>query len=222
MDWSAGAVELLTEARLADPAAPAGRRLLLRHLRHQRPRHHRGGAAARRRSRPPRNRPLPWVLTAQDPQALRDRAAALVALTPALTADTARALFASRTTFGHRAVVIAGDADELRVGLRAVADGTSDPSVVTGVAARAVPAPTWVFPATGEVDPEAVVELSETYEVFARSWSEADGEPWYRFLVALGTLWRSWGVPVGAVEASGSGAPAAEAVLSGLEQRRIR
>ena len=72
VDWSAGAVELLTEARPwpAVRPAPAGRHLLVRHQRHQRPRHRRGArrrpaARARDRGRESRARTSPGPRTAR-------------------------------------------------------------------------------------------------------------------------------------------------------------
>ncbi|MEU1287771.1 SDR family NAD(P)-dependent oxidoreductase [Kitasatospora sp. NPDC005856] len=71
---------------------------------------------------------LPWVLSGRTPGALRARAEQLIALAadrPGLDpAAVARALATTRSVFEHRAVVVGRDGAELLAGLAAVAAGT--------------------------------------------------------------------------------------------------
>ncbi|MER7438106.1 SDR family NAD(P)-dependent oxidoreductase, partial [Pseudonocardia alni] len=80
--------------------------------------------------------PLPWLLSARSPEALRDQAARLrdaVTGRPDLRPiDVAHSLATGRSAFDHRAVVLAADADDAVRALTALADGDSDPAVVTG------------------------------------------------------------------------------------------
>ena len=89
---------------------------------------------------------LPWLLSAKSAGALRAQAGRLHELLdrPAAPSSSALALSLarSRTVFSHRAVVPAGSLS----GLRNLADGTLDPSVVTGTAALRTAA-CWSFPA---------------------------------------------------------------------------
>ncbi|MGW3233911.1 ketoacyl-synthetase C-terminal extension domain-containing protein, partial [Kitasatospora sp. NPDC001095] len=69
--------------------------------------------------------PLPWVLSARTPEALRDQAARLrtrVAADPGLRpADVGLSLAVTRTAFEHRASVVAEDLDGFLTGLDALA-----------------------------------------------------------------------------------------------------
>ncbi|MBT2386264.1 SDR family NAD(P)-dependent oxidoreductase [Streptomyces sp. ISL-11] len=82
----------------------------------------------------------PWVLSAKDPAALREQAARLssyVEQRPDLClADIGLSLATSRAALEHRAVVVGSDLDELTAGLRAVAEGSSSAQVVEGEAGR--------------------------------------------------------------------------------------
>ncbi|MGK5673445.1 SDR family NAD(P)-dependent oxidoreductase [Micromonospora sp. URMC 106] len=157
VDWAAGAVEVLTEARPwpevrrprragissfgisgtnahviveappADPEVPAST----------------GGTALAVDERTPGTgpagrRPVPWLLAAASGEALRDQAARLLTWldgpgADADPADVGHALATTRAALEHRAVVLAGDPAAARAGLTALTRGESDaPSVLTG------------------------------------------------------------------------------------------
>ncbi|MDH6122871.1 acyl transferase domain-containing protein, partial [Kitasatospora sp. GAS204A] len=80
-------------------------------------------------------RTVPWLLSARSAHALRAQAYTLLAHLDTHTAaplDLAYSLATRRSTLEHRAVVIGTDTDNLRAGLRAIADGTPLPGVVHG------------------------------------------------------------------------------------------
>ncbi|MGW1607558.1 type I polyketide synthase, partial [Streptomyces eurythermus] len=81
--------------------------------------------------------PLPWVLSARDPRALRAQAARLHELWTGDrgpgAADIGWSTITTRTLFEHRAVLIARPG-ELSAGLAALASGDPAPAVVTGTA----------------------------------------------------------------------------------------
>ncbi|MFI2779953.1 SDR family NAD(P)-dependent oxidoreductase, partial [Streptomyces sp. ALB3] len=96
---------------------------------------------------------LPFVLSGKSESALRDQASRLgqaVADAPGISVpDLAHALAVSRSRFEHRAVIVAADSDELRAGLGALLmEGRSGPGVVRGVA-DGVARPVFVFPGQG-------------------------------------------------------------------------
>ncbi|MGW7824682.1 SDR family NAD(P)-dependent oxidoreductase, partial [Streptomyces puniciscabiei] len=124
----------------------------------------------------PADRPLPWVLSARTPAALRDQAAALAAdLTrgPAVDpADIAHSLATTRAVFEHRAVVVGAGRDALRAGLDALAAGdTVAEGVVRGTAnheGRTV----LVFPGQGAQWAGMGARLLEEDPVFAARIAE--------------------------------------------------
>ncbi|QTD95926.1 Phenolphthiocerol synthesis polyketide synthase type I Pks15/1 [Streptomyces cyanogenus] len=143
VDWSAGAVELLTENR----AWPAG----------ERPR--RAGissfgvsgtnvhvvieeAPATEESEPapaaagPAHGLLPWTVSGKSPAALRAQAARLLDYAqadPGLDLmSAAHALATTRAAFEHRAVVVAGSRDQLLHGIRLLSEDEPAPEVVRG------------------------------------------------------------------------------------------
>ncbi|MCP9994608.1 type I polyketide synthase [Streptomyces werraensis] len=190
VDWSAGAVELLTEARewTTDPGRPrragvssfgisgTNAHLILE----QAP------DPARSPEAPARDAgAVPWVLSARSEQALREQARRLrdhVAADPSLTAsDVGHALVTTRSRFEHRQVVIGADRDALLAALSALAAGDEPDSAaaVSGVA-RPVGKTVFVFPGQGAQWVAMGRELWETSPVFAthlRACAEAL-DPW--------------------------------------------
>ncbi|MFC8616169.1 type I polyketide synthase [Micromonospora purpureochromogenes] len=141
VDWSSGAVELLTEAR-EWPANGHPRRAGISSFGLS------GTNAHVIVERAPESAPqpdagvpsslVPWVLSAKSDPALRelaDRSAAVAGdLSPVDLGAAARTLVSGRAGFGHRAVVLGADPAELSAGLAAVAAGERAPNVVSGVA----------------------------------------------------------------------------------------
>ncbi len=85
---------------------------------------------------------VPWLLSARDPQALRDQAALLAAFVRARSVrpvDVASSLVDTRTAFDHRAVVVGEETDALLSGLDALAAGRPAREVRTGTARGARP-----------------------------------------------------------------------------------
>ncbi|MFI8455347.1 type I polyketide synthase [Kitasatospora sp. NPDC085464] len=177
VDWTAGAVELLSEARtwpgtgrppragvssfglsgtnahVVLEAAPAPEPLP---------------------DRPVADRPLPWLLSARTPEAVREQARRLAAHVraagPALD-DVARSLVTTRAALEHRAAVVAPDRAGLLDGLDALADGRATPAVLEGQAAGEG-APVFVFPGQGSQWVGMAVELLDTAPVFAQRFAE--------------------------------------------------
>ncbi|WP_051906038.1 type I polyketide synthase [Streptomyces flavovariabilis] len=112
---------------------------------------------------------LPWPLSAKTPDALREQAARLRAHLDAHPeadpADIGYALATSRAAFAHRAVLLAADRDGFRRALTALAQGDSDPAVVEGTVApegRTV----FVFPGQGSQWTGMATELLDASPVF--------------------------------------------------------
>jgi acyl transferase domain-containing protein len=160
VDWSSGAVELLTAA--TEWPSDQGPR--------------RAGVSAFGTSGtnahlileevpPPDDVPfegvVPWVLSARTPAALRAQAEALasyVSARPELSAADVGWSLAHRSLFPHRAVVVGQDRDELLAGLRGLAS-TED--------VRPAGKQAWVF--GGEIDGR---ELYERFPPFAAAFDE--------------------------------------------------
>jgi acyl transferase domain-containing protein/acyl-CoA synthetase (AMP-forming)/AMP-acid ligase II/acyl carrier protein/short-subunit dehydrogenase len=180
VDWSAGAVELLTEPV---PWEAGGR-----------PR--RAGvssfgvsgtnahviieeAPAEPAPEPaPEPAVVPWVLSAKTEQALRDQAvrlASFVAGAPGLRpADVGHSLATTRVGFDHRAVVYGAGRDELLAGLSALAAGEQAPGVVTGVARTGRLAV--LFTGQGAQRPGMGSALHAAFPVFAAAFDEVCAE----------------------------------------------
>ncbi|MFE2727624.1 beta-ketoacyl synthase N-terminal-like domain-containing protein, partial [Kitasatospora sp. NPDC059327] len=144
VDWSAGAVELLTEAR-AWPRTGRPRRagvssfgvsgtnahVILEQMPDPVVEELPGSAVV-----PVRDVPLPWVVSGRSVEALRGQAARLAAFVeagPGLDpVDVGLSLAGSRTVFEERAVVVAAGREGLVAGLRRLAAGGSGSGVVTG------------------------------------------------------------------------------------------
>ncbi|GGR28439.1 hypothetical protein GCM10010219_36920 [Streptomyces netropsis] len=146
VDWSAGDVSLLTEAR-DWPEADHPRRAGVSSfgvsgtnahvIIEQAP----ADTAAPETREAPARQPgvLPWVLSGRTAEALRDQAAALLSRLeteprPAAP-DVALTLATSRAGFEHRLAVVADDGDGLRAALAAWAANGTAPGAVEGLAA---------------------------------------------------------------------------------------
>ncbi|MEW1605496.1 SDR family NAD(P)-dependent oxidoreductase, partial [Streptomyces sp. NPDC093808] len=137
VDWSAGAVSLLTEEREWSAAGRPRRagvssfgvsgtnaHVILEEAPLPAP----TGTA-------PGTSVLPWLLSARTEEALRAQAARLhahVVSAPADPAALSHALATTRARFDHRAAVVAADREGLLHGLRALAQGSPAPSLVRG------------------------------------------------------------------------------------------
>ncbi|MEV0177625.1 type I polyketide synthase, partial [Streptomyces sp. NPDC050803] len=181
VDWSAGEVELLTEQR-PWPENERSRRAGVSSFGISGTNAHviLEQAPAAEGELEPVEPPLPLtaipcVLTARDGNALREQAQRLLGhldTHPELDlAQLAWALATTRTTFDHRATILATDRDHLIQGLTALASGEPAPHVVEGTAAsgRVV----FVFPGQGSQWPGMTLDLLETHPVFAHHFHQA-------------------------------------------------
>ncbi|WP_394814039.1 type I polyketide synthase [Streptomyces litchfieldiae] len=184
IDWTAGAVELLTEARSwpeTDHPRRAGvssfgvsgtnAHLILEQ------------APAVEEPEPsddaaPARAPevVPWVLSAKSAEALRAQAASLsehLAAHPEATpVDVAWSLATTRAGFEHRAAVVAGDAEAFRAGLAALAAGRAADGLITADVA-AVGRTAFLFSGQGSQRAGMGRELYETHPVFTQALDEA-------------------------------------------------
>ncbi|WP_431947917.1 SDR family NAD(P)-dependent oxidoreductase [Micromonospora marina] len=201
VDWSAGAVEVLTEARPwpdvrrprragvssfgisgtnahviveapADPPTSAG------DAARQLP----PATAAARPSTGTARPPVPWLLAAASGEALRDQAARLLAwfdgpgahVDPA---DVGHALATTRAALEHRAVVLVGDAESARTGLGALARGGPDPDLPGVLTGRGVDGRLGLlFGGQGGQRAGMGHELHAAYPVFAAAFDAACAE----------------------------------------------
>ncbi|RDI46438.1 type I polyketide synthase [Nocardia mexicana] len=119
--------------------------------------------------------PIPWVVSAKNPGALRGQAARLRAACEAApekrTVDICHSLATTRSTFDHRAVVVAGTRAEMLDGLASVAAGLPASAVVGG-RAGAHGRTAIMFPGQGGQRAGTGRRLLETYPVFARALDE--------------------------------------------------
>ncbi|WP_367127518.1 type I polyketide synthase [Saccharothrix sp. HUAS TT1] len=112
--------------------------------------------------------PLPVLLSARSPEALRGQAARLLGqLDHVDLADLAVASARSRAHLPHRAAVVCGDRDELARGLTALAEGRS-----TGVVAAREPVRAWVFAGQGAQRVGMGLGLAARFPVFADALDE--------------------------------------------------
>ncbi|MFI9274395.1 type I polyketide synthase [Kitasatospora sp. NPDC052896] len=212
VDWSAGAVELLTSAR-PWPAVDRPRRAGISGFGVGGTNAHAIVEQAPADGEPepvePVAGPLPWVLSGRDPRALRAQAARLAAfLADAPEYDPAgigRALATTRTAFEHRAALVAADRADFAAGLDALARDEPAPGLVRGTAGPAGKT-AFVFPGQGSQWSGMAVELMDAAPVFAErmaaceralaphvDWSLAEllrgGDPLERVDIVQPALW---------------------------------
>ncbi|GLZ36469.1 type I polyketide synthase [Actinokineospora sp. NBRC 105648] len=109
--------------------------------------------------------PLPFLVSARSVEGLRDQAARLLALSAA-PADLAYSLATTRASLDHRAVVLA---DDPLPGLRALAAGVESPEVITGSGAGQVG-----FLFTGQGSQRSGMGLAlRVFPAFATAFDEA-------------------------------------------------
>jgi acyl transferase domain-containing protein/acyl carrier protein len=167
VDWSTGAVSLLTDAQ-AWPAGDQPRRAAVSAFGVSGTNAHlileqdvTGPAATSDSGPEPTQEPagpfggtatVPWVLSARVPEALAEQAARLRdTIAPdagVAPADVAHGLATTRGRFEHRAVVLAADRNGHLAGLTAVAEAAETPGVLRG-SAVAGPGAVFVFPGQG-------------------------------------------------------------------------
>ncbi|BBX38568.1 polyketide synthase [Mycobacterium simiae] len=115
------------------------------------------------------SRPVPWVLSARSPEALAGQAQRLLTrlqAEPGLDVDDVGfSLVSTRSTFEHRAVVV-GNRGQLAAGLAGLAAGEPGPNVVTG-RARGVGKTVFVFPGQGSQWLGMGAQLLDSAPVFA-------------------------------------------------------
>ncbi|MGA5552053.1 type I polyketide synthase [Streptomyces pseudogriseolus] len=127
---------------------------------------------------------VPWVLSAHSEPALREQAARLrnlVAADASLpAADVGHSLVSTRTSFPHRAVVLAGDREEALAGLDLVAAGGHAARAVRGTAPGPAGPVVFVFPGQGSQWLGMGRQLYAESQEFARAIDECARalDPW--------------------------------------------
>ncbi|MGK5638143.1 SDR family NAD(P)-dependent oxidoreductase [Streptomyces sp. URMC 126] len=200
VDWSSGAVELLTERRdWPDTGRPrraavssfgvsgTNAHVILEQAPEEEP------------ATPAEPGPgaVPWVVSARTGEALRAQAGRLAEAVEG--ADPGRvgwSLASGRSSFEHRAVVIGDGRGELLGGLRALAGGEVAAGVVSGVASGEADGPVFVFPGQGSQWTRMAVELLDESAVFAEHISDCERalEPYVDWSLT-GVLRQSPGAP---------------------------
>ncbi|MFD5391703.1 SDR family NAD(P)-dependent oxidoreductase, partial [Streptomyces sp. NPDC127074] len=122
---------------------------------------------------------VPWVLSGRNEAALRAQAERLLARLnerPELSpADVGHALATGRSAFEYRAAVVAADHSQLLGHLEALASGKVSAGVVRGEGAAVVEArPVFVFPGQGSQWVGMAVELLDSSPVFAGRLAECE------------------------------------------------
>ncbi|MEU3404559.1 SDR family NAD(P)-dependent oxidoreductase [Streptomyces sp. NPDC006670] len=185
VDWSAGAVALLTEPRPWHTAQDRPRRAGVSAFGISGTNAHLILEQAPEEEAVPESAPasssaasVPWVLSARSPEALRDQALRLrdhLAARPELTADgVGHALAATRSLFDHRQVLVGDGREALLTALTALTAapaGDGDGGAVSGIAGPAGRT-VFVFPGQGSQWAGMGRELWDTSPVFARRMRE--------------------------------------------------
>uniref|UniRef100_UPI003A0FC0AD SDR family NAD(P)-dependent oxidoreductase n=1 Tax=Streptomyces sp. NEAU-H33 TaxID=2979463 RepID=UPI003A0FC0AD len=183
VDWSSGAVELLTEAReWPRPGRPrragvsafgisgTNAHVILEQADEA------DEADEAEPVEPVGSSVVPVVLSGASEEALRAQAARLLewveSRPEASPADVGWSSATSRSEFEHRAVVLAADLEELLAGLGVVAQGSQEPGPVQAVARPGGGQVVFVFPGQGTQWAGMAVELLDASPVFAERIAE--------------------------------------------------
>lgn len=124
----------------------------------------------------PSNPVIPWVISARSPEALAGQAQRLLDRLSAdagvRAVDVGWSLATTRAAFEQRAVLVGADREALTAGLAGLASGRPDPGVLVG---RTRPAGkrVFVFPGQGSQSLGMGAELYECFPVFARAFDDA-------------------------------------------------
>uniref|UniRef100_UPI0032E36169 type I polyketide synthase n=1 Tax=Streptomyces sp. NA07423 TaxID=3042026 RepID=UPI0032E36169 len=191
---------------------------------------------------PPSGQRLLWPLSAQSPEALREQARRLADAASGLDpADLSHSLVAGRAALRHRAAVVGTTTDDLRRGLAALLAGEPAGHLALGEAADS-PSAVFVFPGQGSQWAGMAVELLESSPVFAARFAECERAlspfvDWslvdvvragdfgrvdvvqpvlWAVMVSLAALWESVGVRPDAVVGHSQGEIAAAVVAGAL------
>ena len=189
VDWSAGAVTLLTESRRW-PAQDRPRRaavsafgisgtnahVILEQPPEQAPATPEAVESSVRQSVSPTTlSAVPWVLSARSDKSLAGQAKRLVAFLDADKGvdpvDVGWSLVTTRSVFEHRAVVVGADRAQLIAGLTGLAAGEPGPGVVVG-RARSVGKTVFVFPGQGAQWVGMGAQLYAELPLFAQALDE--------------------------------------------------
>ncbi|WP_214104276.1 type I polyketide synthase [Acrocarpospora catenulata] len=180
VDWSAGAVELLTEP-VEWPRNGHPRRAGVSSFGISGTNAHiileQGPETPEGEDTPQDRAPgvVPWVVSAKTPESLRGQARRLAAHVEAGEldpVDVGSSLVVSRSVFEHRAVVVGRDHQELLAGLGAVASGEPAAGGVVQGVADVVGKSVWVFPGQGAQWAGMGRQLLEESPVFAGRMAE--------------------------------------------------
>ncbi|MER5808984.1 type I polyketide synthase [Streptomyces sp. NPDC002033] len=177
VDWSSGAVELVTEGR-AWPETGRVRRAGVSSFGVSGTNAHvivEQAPPVEQEQAPvagPVGGVVPWVLSGKSAEALREQALRLREFVTSSSADVSlvdvgHALVSSRAGLEHRAVVLGSDREELLAALAAVAAGEPAEGVAFGVRADREDGVVFVFPGQGAQWAGMAVELLDSSPVFA-------------------------------------------------------
>ncbi|MEV0698645.1 type I polyketide synthase, partial [Saccharopolyspora sp. NPDC050389] len=181
IDWSSGALTLLTEPQ-PWPEADRPRRAAISSfgvsgtnahvIVEQAPL----GAKGVERAADANNRLVPWVISGKTPEALKSQAerlhSHLLAQEKWSSVEVARSLATTRTHFPHRAAILGGDRKELLTGLEAIARAKESAAVVLGASVDS-PSVAMLLSGQGSQRPGMGRGLYEAFPVFAHAWDEA-------------------------------------------------
>nr|AUO14848.1 Malonyl CoA-acyl carrier protein transacylase [Amycolatopsis sp.] len=171
VDWSAGAVRLLTEAR--EWPADRPRRAGISSFGISGTNAHtiiEQAGPAPRPGTPTQAGLVPWPVSGRSVAALRDQAT-LLSEVDGYPADVGFSLATGRAALEHRAVVLGTTAEDFRTGLTALAGGTPAPEVITGAPATGPLAV--LFTGQGAQRAGMGRELYARFPVYADAFDEA-------------------------------------------------